>query len=54
MRDSGAQLSRIKTLVEAGVITPVIDRVFAFDATADALSYVEQGRSKDKVVVRLS
>ncbi|MFN3355382.1 MAG: NADP-dependent oxidoreductase [Pseudomonas sp.] len=54
MRDSGAQLSQIKTLVEAGVITPVIDRVFAFDATADALSYVEQGRSKGKVIVRLS
>ncbi|CRM33835.1 MULTISPECIES: NADP-dependent oxidoreductase [Pseudomonas] len=53
MRQSGAQLKQIKQLVEAGAIKPVVDRVFPFDATADALGYVEQGRSKGKVVISL-
>ncbi|QXH97326.1 NADP-dependent oxidoreductase [Pseudomonas ogarae] len=53
MHASGPQLREISTLVEAGSIKPVIDRSFPFDATADALSYVEQGRSKGKVVIKI-
>ncbi|MCD7036833.1 NADP-dependent oxidoreductase [Pseudomonas sp. MAFF 311095] len=53
MRASGAQLDKITALVESGSIKPVIDRTFTFDSTADALSYVEQGRSKGKVVIKV-
>ncbi|AIR69380.1 NADP-dependent oxidoreductase [Dickeya fangzhongdai] len=53
MRASGEQLDEISALIESGIIRPVVDRVFPFDATADALSYVETGRAKGKVVVRL-
>lgn len=53
MRASGAQLSEISTLVEAGVIKPVVDRVFPFAGIKDALAYVETGRAKGKVVVRV-
>ncbi|WP_434576281.1 NADP-dependent oxidoreductase [Pseudomonas sp. Z3-6] len=53
MRASGPQLREITTLVEAGNLKPVIDRSFPFDATADALGYVEQSRSKGKVVIRI-
>jgi NADPH:quinone reductase-like Zn-dependent oxidoreductase len=53
MRASGAQLGKVTPLIEAGVIRPVIDRVFPFQATNDALAYVETGRSKGKVVVKL-
>lgn len=51
MRADGAQLAQITELVEAGVIRPVVDRVFPLDAAAQALAYVEQGRAKGKVVV---
>lgn len=51
MRANGEQLSKITTLIEAGAIRPVIDRVFPFEETNDALGYVETGRSKGKVVV---
>lgn len=51
MRASGAQLEEITTLVEAGIIKPVIDRTFPFESTAQALSYVGQGRSKGKVII---
>lgn len=51
MRANGAQLKEITTLIEAGVIKPVIDRTFSFEETSQALSYVEQGRSKGKVTI---
>lgn len=53
MRASGAQLENITALVESGIIRPVLDRTFPFESTAEALSYVEQGRSKGKVVITL-
>ncbi|KTC51022.1 NADPH:quinone oxidoreductase [Pseudomonas fluorescens ABAC62] len=53
MRADGAQLQKITALVESGAITPVIDRTFPFESTAQALSYVEQGRAKGKVVVKI-
>jgi NADPH:quinone reductase-like Zn-dependent oxidoreductase len=53
MRANGDQLSQITSLIETGVIRPVIDRVFPFEATNEALAYIETGRSKGKVVVKL-
>lgn len=53
MRASGAQLQKITALVESGAITPVIDRTFPLEATAEALSYVERGRAKGKVVIKV-
>ena len=41
------------SLIEAGIIRPVMDRAFPFEATNEALTYIETGRSKGKVVVRL-
>jgi NADPH:quinone reductase-like Zn-dependent oxidoreductase len=53
MRANGAQLSEITSLIEAGVIRPVIDRVFPFASTNEAIAYVEAGRAKGKVVVKV-
>lgn len=53
MRASGEQLNQITALIEEGSIRPVLDRVFPFEATNEALAYVETGRSKGKVVVKL-
>ena len=51
MKPSGAQLEQIASLIEAGVIRPIIDRVFPFEKTNEALAYVETGRARGKVVV---
>lgn len=51
MRASGKQLSEITKLIEDGVIKPVIDKVFPFEQTNEALTYVESGRVKGKVVI---
>lgn len=53
MRASGEQLDRITALVERGVIRPVVERAFPFDATAEALAHAERGRTKGKLVVKL-
>lgn len=53
MRANGRQLSEIASLVDSGVISPVVDRVFPFSKTNEALAYVETGRAKGKVVVNV-
>ena len=53
MRANGEQLGLITSLIESGIIRPVMDRVFPFEATNDALAYIETGRSKGKVVVKV-
>jgi NADPH:quinone reductase-like Zn-dependent oxidoreductase len=53
MRANGGQLGQIASLIEAGIIRPIVDRTFPFEATNEALAYVETGRSKGKVVVTL-
>ena len=54
MRASGDQLREVTSLIEAGKIRPVVDRVFAFESTREALEYVEKGRARaGKVVVSM-
>jgi len=53
MRADGGQLSQIAKLIDAGAIKPVIDQVFPFESTKEALTYVETGRVKGKVVIRI-
>jgi NADPH:quinone reductase-like Zn-dependent oxidoreductase len=53
MRADGQELGEIKSLIENGVIKPVVDKVFPFQQTGDALAYVETGRAKGKVVIEV-
>jgi NADPH:quinone reductase-like Zn-dependent oxidoreductase len=53
MRASGQQLREITRLIEAEAIRPVIDRVFAFESTNEALAHVAAGRAKGKVVIKI-
>lgn len=38
-------------MMKAGKVTPVIDRQYSLDETSDALSYVETGHARAKVVI---
>ena len=53
MRASADQLREIGRLIDAGIIRPVVDRVFPFESTNEAMTYVEAGRAKGKVVVKV-
>src|SRR5712692_10562330 len=53
MRASGNQLRQISSLIETGAVRPVLDRVFPFELTKEAMAYLETGRAKGKVVVKV-
>jgi NADPH:quinone reductase-like Zn-dependent oxidoreductase len=53
MKGDGKQLAEITKLIEAGIIKPVIDTVFPFEKTNEALDYVETGRARGKVVIKV-
>jgi len=48
MRADGKQLQEISKLIEKGAIRPVVNKVFPFEQTNEALEYVESGRAKGK------
>lgn len=54
MHPSGADLEFLAKLIDAKEIAVVVDKVFPFAESKEALAYLEQGRAKGKVVVRLS
>jgi NADPH:quinone reductase-like Zn-dependent oxidoreductase len=49
-RDDLAVLSR---MLEAGQVTPVIDRTYPLAETAEAIRYLEQGHAQGKVVITI-
>ncbi|WP_028063903.1 NADP-dependent oxidoreductase [Solirubrobacter soli] len=53
MQASGAQLSELASLYDAGYLRPIIDKTFPFDQVPEALAYVERGRANGKVVISL-
>ncbi len=53
MRAEGSQLSKITALIDSGIISPVVDRVFPFEKTGEALTYIEGGHAKGKVVIKV-
>lgn len=53
MKANGDQLREIAALIDSGVIRPVVDQVFPFESSREAMAYVETGRAKGKVVVKM-
>jgi NADPH:quinone reductase-like Zn-dependent oxidoreductase len=45
---ANGQLAEISSLIDAGIIRPVVDRVFPFPSTKEAMAYVDAGRAKGK------
>lgn len=53
MRANGGQLREISALIDSGAIRPIVDQVFPFESTPAAMDYVETGRAKGKVVIKM-
>jgi NADPH:quinone reductase-like Zn-dependent oxidoreductase len=49
-----ADLGQLRDLMEAGKVTPVIDRTYALDQVPAAIGYVEQGHARGKVVIAVN
>jgi len=52
-REPGDRLVVMKELIEAGKMTPVIDRTFPLSQVPEAMRYLESGRAAGKVVITL-
>jgi NADPH:quinone reductase-like Zn-dependent oxidoreductase len=52
--ESRENLLTVAQLAEAGTLRPVVDRTYPLAGTADAVSYVEQGHARGKVVVTVT
>jgi NADPH:quinone reductase-like Zn-dependent oxidoreductase len=50
-RISNADLLALTELIEAGKVTPVIDRTYPLRETAEAIRYLETGHARGKVVI---
>lgn len=48
---SQEDLVYMKNLLEAGKVTPIIDRTYPLSQTSQAISYVEEGHARGKVVI---
>ncbi|HTT26283.1 MAG TPA: NAD(P)-dependent alcohol dehydrogenase [Thermoplasmata archaeon] len=46
-------LEQLRSLVEAGRLTPVIDRTYPFSQLPDALRYLAEGHARGKIVVQM-
>jgi NADPH:quinone reductase-like Zn-dependent oxidoreductase len=53
-KPSSDDLQILKTMIESGSITPVIDRTYSLSDTAEAIRYVETGHARGKVVVAVA
>ena len=47
-------LEFLKEMIEAGSVTPVIDRTYPLSESADAIRYLETGHARGKVVISVS
>ena len=50
-RETFEDMLVLKELVEAGKVTPALDRVFPLDDAPEAIRYLEQGRARGKVAI---
>ena len=50
-KERGEDLEELRTLLEAGTITPVIDRTFPLDLVPEAIRYLRDGRARGKIVI---
>jgi NADPH:quinone reductase-like Zn-dependent oxidoreductase len=47
-------LEFLGSLMEKGILKPVIDRQYSLDATAEAMEYLSQGHAAGKVIIRVA
>jgi NADPH:quinone reductase-like Zn-dependent oxidoreductase len=51
VKPNKADLQFLKQLIEAGRLTPVIDRTYSLSETPEAIRYLENGHTRGKVII---
>jgi NADPH:quinone reductase-like Zn-dependent oxidoreductase len=52
-KETTEDLETLSSLVEAGKVTPVIDKTYPLSGVPEAIAYVEEGHARGKVVITL-
>jgi NADPH:quinone reductase-like Zn-dependent oxidoreductase len=47
-------MAQVRELLEAGKVTPVVDRTFPLDEVPQAIEYLEGGRARGKIVINVA
>jgi NADPH:quinone reductase-like Zn-dependent oxidoreductase len=50
-KENAEDLNALRDLIEAGKVTPAIDRTYPLSATPAAIQHVQDGRARGKVVI---
>ena len=50
-KERSQDLEELRKLLEAGAITPVVDRTFPLDEVPEAIRYLRDGRARGKIVI---
>jgi NADPH:quinone reductase-like Zn-dependent oxidoreductase len=53
MWPSGEMLSHLAQLISDGVLKPIIDRSYSIEQTQEAYDYLQAGRAKGKIVIKI-
>lgn len=53
MRADGPQLESLNPLIEQHIIRPIVDSVFPFAQTAEAVARSEGGKARGKVIIQM-
>ncbi|SBV97483.1 zinc-binding dehydrogenase [uncultured Dysgonomonas sp.] len=53
MKVNGRQLEEITKFIESGIIKVILDKVYPFEQTNEALEYIQRGHAEDKVIVKI-
>ena len=51
MPDKTESMALLKDLIDAGKLTPVVDRTFPLSEVREAVRYLETGQARGKVVL---
>jgi NADPH:quinone reductase-like Zn-dependent oxidoreductase len=53
VRQNKADLAVLRELLEAGKVTPVVDRTYPLSEVAKAIGYLEEGHARGKVAITM-
>ena len=52
-KQRSSDLERLSKLIEAGLVTPHIDRTFRLDRVPEAMRHLESGQARGKVAITI-
>lgn len=52
-KENATDLEHLRGLIEAGTLTPVIDRTYTLDQVPEAMRYFDAGQARGKIAITI-